>query len=157
MMAQLFHNELYQQGQAGPLYVESLTTALTVTLLNTFTNLEAPNRPQSGLLGREQLRRIDELMRANLEFGLSLQQMADEVHLSPFHFSRMFKASMGVSPNRYLLQLRLDEAKRLLIQSSAAKISAIAQQTGFTDQAYLTRQFRQRFGITPARFRDQYL
>lgn len=157
MMAQLFHTELYQQGEAGPLYAESLTTALTITLLNSFANFKKSSRPQVGQLGKDQLRRIHDLMHVNLESGLSLQQMADEVSLSPFHFSRMFKTSMGVSPNQYLLQLRLDEAKRLLLQSSTIKISAIAQQTGFTDQAYLTRQFRQRFGITPARFRDQYL
>ena len=156
MMAQLFHNELYQQGQAGPLYVESLTTALTVTLLNSFTNLETSIRPQASNLRKDQLRRVHDLMHANLTCGLSLKRMADEVHLSPFHFSRMFKVSMGISPSQYLLQLRLEEAKRLLLHSSTLKVSAIAQQTGFTDQAYLTRQFRQRFGITPARFRNRY-
>lgn len=162
MMAQLFHTELYQQGQTGPLYVESLTTALTIALLNNFTNisqgrLNHHKRPKAGQLGKNQLRQIQALMQAKLESGLSLKQMADEVNLSTYHFSRLFKASMGVSPSRYLLQLRLDEAKRLLLQTPMQPISAIAQQTGFTDQAYLTRQFRQRFGIPPARFRDQYI
>ncbi|MFK7805419.1 MAG: helix-turn-helix domain-containing protein [Anaerolineae bacterium] len=161
MMAQLFHTELYQQGQTGPLYVESLTTALTIALLHNFTNLahgqlKKHRRPKAPQLGKNQLRQIHALMHANLERGLSLQQMADEVALSTYHFSRLFKASMGISPNQYLLQLRLDETKRLLLQSPKQPISAIAQQTGFTDQAYLTRQFRQHFGITPARFRDQY-
>ena len=137
--------------------VGSSMTNTLAGLLNSFANLKKTSRPQAGRLGKEQLRRVHDLMHTNLESGLSLQQMADEVSLSPFHFSRMFKTSMGVSPNQYLLQLRLDKAKQLLLQSSSTKISTIAQQTGFTDQAYLTRQFRQRFGITPARFRDQYL
>ena len=96
-------------------------------------------------------------MGANLEDGLSLNQMAAEVNLSPYHFARQFKASMGVAPHQYFLQMRLDEAKRLLAHSSSQTISAIARQTGFTDQAYLTRQFRNRFGMTPAKFRNQYV
>lgn len=156
MMAKLFHSELYGQGETGPLYVESLTTALTIYLLNQHTNQRSNHRPQVSHLSKQQLRLVHDLMASRLADGVSLNQMAAEINLSPYHFARQFKTSMGVAPHRYFLQMRLNEAKRLLLQAPTAPISVIAQQTGFTDQAYLTRQFKDRFGITPARFRLKY-
>ena len=156
MMAKLFHTELYEQGQTGPLYIESLTTAFTIYLLNQHTNQQGQHRPQATGLSKIQLRRVHDLMTASLEKGVSLNEMAAELNLSPYHFARQFKASMGVAPHQYFLRMRLDEAKRLLIQGRAQPIAAIALQTGFTDQAYLTRQFRNHFGLTPAKFRAKY-
>ena len=154
-MAQLLHMELHQQGGNGPLYVESLGTALTVRLLHTFSNVEKQPRFISATLDPTSLRQVQDLILANLEHGVSLQEMADLVHLSRYHFSRLFKASVGVTPSQYLLQARLEEAKRLLLQTTA-KISVVAARTGFADQAYLTRRFKARFGLTPARFRARY-
>ena len=156
MMAKLFHTELYEQGQTGPLYIESLTTAFTIYLLNQHTNQRGKQQHQTSHLSKSQLRRVHDLMTANLENGVSLNQMAAELNLSPYHFARQFKALMGVAPHQYFLRMRLDEAKRLLVQGPAQPIAMIAQQTGFTDQAYLTRQFRNRFGLTPAKFRTRY-
>ncbi len=156
MMAQLFHTELYEQGQTGPLYIESLTTAFTIYLLSQHTNRSSTYRPQTSHLSKEQLRCVHDLMAASLEDGVSLNQMAAEINLSPYHFARQFKACMGVAPHQYFLRMRLDEAKRLLVQGKSQSIAAIALQTGFTDQAYLTRQFRNRFGLTPAKFRAKY-
>ena len=156
MMAQLFHTELYEQGQTGPLYIESLTTAFTIYLLDQHTNRGKKARPQAGRLSKQQLRRVHDLMATCLKDGVSLNQMAAEINLSPYHFARQFKAAMGVAPHQYFLRMRLDEAKRRLLQTPAQSISTVAVQTGFTDQAYLTRQFRNRFGLTPAKFRTKY-
>ncbi|MEM9776989.1 MAG: hypothetical protein AAF902_20595, partial [Chloroflexota bacterium] len=58
MMAQLFHTELYEKGQTGPLYVESLATALTIYLLDQHTNRRGKHRPRASRLSKQQLRRV---------------------------------------------------------------------------------------------------
>ena len=73
---------------------------------------------------------------------------AQEAGLSPTHFARAFKETMGRAPHQYLLALRLERARRLL-ETTRATLSDIAQRTGFADQAHFTRLFKRVFGTTP--------
>ena len=73
---------------------------------------------------------------------------------SPYHFSRSFKQATGVGPQRYVIQRRLERAKRLL-RSSHLSIALIAQEAGFVDQSHLTRLFRREIGVTPRRYRAE--
>jgi AraC family transcriptional regulator len=68
--------------------------------------------------------------------------------LSPAHFSRAFKETIGRAPHRYLLTMRLEKARRLL-EKRDVSLSDVAQRTGFSDQAHLTRLFKREFGTTP--------
>jgi AraC family transcriptional regulator len=71
---------------------------------------------------------------------------------SPFHFSRSFKQATGVGPQRYVIQRRVERAKRLLRQTRQP-IALIAQEAGFADQSHLTQIFHREMGVTPGRFR----
>jgi AraC family transcriptional regulator len=74
-------------------------------------------------------------------------------NVSPFHFCRSFKQSTGQSPHRYILQLRIEEAQRLLKKTTLA-ISDVANRLGFSDQSHFTMVFRKLVGTTPARWRS---
>src|SRR5690606_35215148 len=73
-----------------------------------------PFTPAKGGLAPWAQRRSLELMRARLSEDISLDELAAEAGLSPFHFARMFKQSVGVSPRVYLTQLRMERACELL-------------------------------------------
>ena len=90
--------------------------------------------------------RLSEELRTNAR--LSVEGVANEVGLSPAHFSRAFKETMGVPPHRYLLNLRLERARRML-DAEDATLSAVAQRAGFADQAHFTRLFKREYGVTP--------
>ena len=90
--------------------------------------------------------RLSEELRTNGR--LSVESLANEVGLSPAHFSRAFKETMGVPPHRYLLNLRLERARRML-DAEDATLSAVAQRAGFADQAHFTRLFKREYGVTP--------
>lgn len=88
----------------------------------------------------------------NLTHPLTLQEIAHFANVSPRHLTRLFRDFTGESPIRYVLRARLDRASALLLKSRAP-IKAIAEQVGFTDEAYFSRCFRKFKGCSPAAFR----
>jgi AraC-like DNA-binding protein len=79
---------------------------------------------------------------------LTVEEMAAEACLSPFHFMRTFKRAFGVSPHRYLLDLRLDRARALLGRYPLGVVAALS---GFADLSAFSKAFRARYGVPPSR------
>jgi len=85
---------------------------------------------------------------------LTLQEVADHVHLSPSYFSTLFHQRMGVSFREYVNQVRVEESKRLL-SLGRGNIVEIAVSVGFTDQSYFSKVFRKYAGMSPKEWRTQ--
>ena len=88
----------------------------------------------------------------NLSGDLTLAELSGVAHMSPFHFSRVFKLSTGLSPHRYVVRRRIERAKRLLADSELP-LHEVARAAGFADQSHLARHFRLRLGTTARSFR----
>ncbi len=99
----------------------------------------------------EQSRRAIEMMNADGGARVSLIDIASELGLSQWHFSRQFRKTTGLSPYQFLLRSRVDRARRLLERGHA--ISEVAAITGFTDQSHMHRHFRRILGTTPGNHR----
>jgi AraC-like DNA-binding protein len=84
---------------------------------------------------------------------LALNDVAAEVFVSPFHFSRIFARATGLTPGRYLTAVRLFEAKRLLL-TTALTVSDIVCTVGYSSVGTFTSRFTRLVGVAPARFRD---
>ena len=137
-------------GFADRVLVESLGTALFVRLAWHFVG--HLSLPTSGGLSPERLQRVRDYVEAHLDDDLSLTVLADIACLSPYHFSRSFMQTTGVGPHRYVIQRRIERAKRLLRQTGQP-LALVAQEAGFADQSHLTQMFRREMGVTPGRFR----
>ena len=85
---------------------------------------------------------------------INLETMAAEAGLSPSHFSRLFKQTIGKSPHQFVMHYRIERAKEMLKDPDRPKID-IALSCGFADQAHFTRVFKQIEGITPKEFRNK--
>ncbi|MGI6566046.1 MAG: PocR ligand-binding domain-containing protein [Limnochordia bacterium] len=83
---------------------------------------------------------------------LTLEDVAQEVHFSPFYVSRLFKEELGLTFIEYLTKIRIDEAKRLLLETNKT-VSEIADLVGYQDPSYFTKVFKKREGVTPTQFR----
>ncbi|HZW88459.1 MAG TPA: AraC family transcriptional regulator, partial [Myxococcaceae bacterium] len=87
---------------------------------------------------------------ARLHEPPSLHELATAVGINPYRLVRTFRRLEGLPPHAFVVQLRVERAKRMLREGSPA--SDVAARLGFADQAHLTRQFRERVGVTPAAY-----
>jgi transcriptional regulator GlxA family with amidase domain len=91
---------------------------------------------------------IIELMEANLAEPLSLIEIADHVGLSRRQIERLFRQEMGRSPARYYLEIRLDRARHLLIQSSLPVVE-VAVACGFVSASHFSKCYRELYARSP--------
>jgi AraC-like DNA-binding protein len=82
--------------------------------------------------------------------NVTLPELARFAGLSPFHLCRVFRASVGMTPHAYQTHLRVRRAKSLL--RAGLPIALAATETGFYDQAHLTRDFKRIVRVPPGRF-----
>ena len=94
------------------------------------------------------IRYIDEALGQSLH----VDDLAKHVHMSPFHFARMFKLSTGHSPHLYITLRRVEKAKELLARSGMS-LAEVAEAVGFATQAHFTGVFRAYSGTTPRVYR----
>ena len=99
------------------------------------------------------LRRVAQYVQDNLHRELRLAELSGLVHMSPFHFARLFKQSTGVSPHRFLVQRRIEQA-RALLEARTLPIAEIARSVGFRTPSHFTTTFRPVTGITPSVYRS---
>jgi AraC-like DNA-binding protein len=95
-------------------------------------------------------RELDERSSAQ---SLSIVKIACGLGISTGHLSRMFKRTTGVTLERYLMILRIESGKRLLLEP-LANISDTAERCGFSDSAYFARVFRKIVGCSPKEYRE---
>jgi len=109
--------------------------------------------PRGGLMAW-QIARVRAYIDSNLHRTIHIRDLSAVARRSPAHFSRTFKSAFGESPHVYVVRKRLEKACHLMM-TSAASLSEIALNAGFSDQAHLCRLFRQAFGQSPASWRRE--
>ncbi|MBK8457700.1 MAG: GlxA family transcriptional regulator [Phyllobacteriaceae bacterium] len=97
---------------------------------------------------------IIEVMEANLSEPLSLVEIADEADLSRRQIERLFRTEMGRSPARYYLEIRLDRARHLLLQSSLPVVD-VAVACGFVSASHFSKCYRELYGRSPQQERAE--
>lgn len=123
-----------------------LDRALTIT---GSTSLRAPANPEPSSLGRQVQEYIDQHFRE----PLTLQDLGDALHASPYYLSHVFKEESGYSPMQYLTRRRIGEAQNLLLETDMP-ISHIAELVGYDTQNYFNLQFSKHVGMPPRKFRQ---
>jgi AraC family transcriptional regulator len=148
-IAMLLFTELKQ-------YIDSLANVLAVRLLRQYSTSKPRLAIYEGGLPQRQLLRVFDYIDAHLERDVKLADLARLLGMSQFHFSHMFKQSIGTSPYQYLLQQRIERAKQLLKQTDRSIVD-IAFGCGFNSHSHLGKQFRQLTGMTPKKYRSNCL
>lgn len=102
---------------------------------------------------REAIRQARRYIEERFAEGLSLNQLADHVSLSPYYLLRAFRAEMGMPPYTYLESIRIRQAQQLI--EAGKPLAEVAVETGFSSQSHLTRRFKQIIGVTPGQYAQQ--
>jgi AraC family transcriptional regulator len=105
-----------------------------------------------GGLAPWQIRKVACYIHENLERSIQTRQLAEVINLSASYFTRAFKVSFGVVPSLYVTRLRIERAQQLLVETQDP-ICQITLNCGFSDQAHLSKRFREQVRDTPHHWR----
>ncbi|WFU91404.1 AraC family transcriptional regulator (plasmid) [Rhizobium sp. CC1099] len=147
--------ELSAETWAGTMFAEMSCLALASRLIQSYSDVgewrpfENSTKPDA-----DRIRRVVEYIADNIERDISIKELAGVACLSVFHFCRMFKATLGMPPHRFVSLQRLEKAKRMLSDGHLS-LSEVALLARFSNQASFTRAFRRAVGMTPGEFRRQ--
>ena len=142
-----FHDLCHcRRSHSGLLTVAGGTLLAALLLKAQFLRIAYPIQKRG--LDNRRLQRVTDYIDANLRDRLSRAHLAQVCRLTEHHFSRMFKASTGIPPMKYVWRCRIHRARQLM-ETGEWKVVAAAAETGFFDQSHLDRQFRKEFGCTP--------
>lgn len=145
---------LCDDDSAATPYADYLSRAIAARLIRQHSSLSVirQRRPVTEAMTDNRLDRALEFIEASLAQSVDLPAIADAAGLSASHFARQFRATIGVAPHQYLVQRRVESAKRRL-EATNASIARIAFECGFANQEHMTRVFKRLCGVTPAAYR----
>lgn len=153
-LAQAILPALHEPAAANQLFIDHVLLAMCAHSIARYGRIAPVSGKFTTTLTPLQERLAKELIASNLGNDLSVERIAQECSLSRSHFSRAFKQATGVAPHTWLLQMRVEKAKELLLAPGMSLVN-IAQTCGFADQPHLTRVFTRLVGTTPSAWRAQ--
>ncbi|WP_337099741.1 response regulator transcription factor [Paenibacillus sp. YIM B09110] len=154
----------YRNGDAKPLpdFRELIRRCDTIDQLEAFIRCSAEEMEQPNRLkltdkghGAQLIAKAMEFIKLHYLEELTLQDVADSIHVSKSYLSNLFKKQSGHNFIDYVIELRLHEAKRLLMQNEI-KIYEVAERSGFNDVKYFSKLFKKMTGMTPVEYRDKH-
>jgi len=107
-------------------------------------------------LDRDIIEQAKEFIHVNFIRDISLAEIANYCHVSPFHFSRIFKSIMNVSPHQYLADIRLNHA-RVLLGTTGQPVTDIAFACGYNSIEHFATAYRRKFKTNPTRYRREVI
>jgi AraC family transcriptional regulator len=147
--------KLHQATEVNPIaekmYLESIVISCSIHLATQYGADRKKIFAPKGKLSSRQLNEVIDYTHSFIHSNISLTELASTAHLSPYHFARLFRQTMGISPYQFVLQLKIEYAKRL-IQNQGGSLCEIAYALNFTDQAHFSNVFKKITGVSPRTF-----
>lgn len=142
------------ESMGSSMFADYLSRAIAAQLIRSYSKakLKGGGRASSSASLSPTLSDAVDYMTANIDNAINLSDIAQATNRSPSHIARIFRTELGMPPHRYLINLRVEKARRLLGKTSMS-IAEIAYECGFAHQEHLTRLFRRHCGTTPAAYR----
>lgn len=140
---------------AQDVLVESLVTALLLHLMRGYTGLSWRDEQPLQSAAPATLRRALSYIEDQPDVRISLSDLAAAAGLSRFHFSRLFRRHIGMTPALYVERSRIERAKNMM-RVNEVSLADVAYAVGFADQSHFTRRFRHHEGCTPSDYRREH-
>lgn len=146
--------ESNEPGPHARLYFEQLIELLCLQLLRAHSAFPLASIDGDRGLARWQVQRVTKYMAEHLGDPISLQELADLLGLSRFHFCKAFRKATGYTPYRWLIRLRMDQARHLL-KLDHLSVTDVALAVGYHTPSSFTLAFRSAVGEAPSAYRKR--
>ena len=131
---------------------EAMSRVLLVKLLQRYGKRRPEDVELSARFTSAHYDRVLSYIRSRLDQSITVEELAREAGMSPSHFSRVFKETLGATPIQYVLAYRIEQAIKMM-EDPSRPLGTIALDCGFADQAHFSRSFKQVTGQTPRAYR----
>jgi AraC family transcriptional regulator len=138
----------------GNLLIDSLQTTLAIHLLRKYCATKPKLSSYEDGLSKSKLEEITKYINEHLDCNLKVIELAAIAQISPYHFIRLFKNSLGKTPHQYILQCRINRGKYLL-QQTQLSTEEIAASLGFCDRSHFAKYLKRFTGLTPKQLQSR--
>lgn len=138
--------------EVGTIFLDHVSLAVAAHIAQTYGGLKPGSQDGRSTLAAWQERKAKEMLSAHLDGSIEVSDLAAACKLSPSHFARAFRQTIGMAPHQWLLQRRVDVAKSMM-RSSDRSLSEVALACGFADQSHFTRVFSRLTGESSGTWR----
>lgn len=155
-LLQLLFLETQNSGKNGDWYLSNVLGLFANYFIRHYSNYNdlITNRTTTSLIGSDELLIINKIILSRLSNTITIDELADALNISKFHFLNEFKKIVGVTPYQHILNTKIQIAKDELLNTNK-KITSIAMELGFSDSSHFSRSFKKATNISPAQFRKQ--
>ncbi len=153
MLLRLFLEELRYKQQGYEFMVENLSLLIVGNLIRQIKH-NIPSRPRVSQSGaKEDIKKVVDYMNENCTSGVSCTELSDLIKMGKHSFLRNFKAQTSKTPYEYLLDLKIEKAKKML-KSNEYNITEISLMCGFSSHSHFTSTFKKKIGMSPSEYRN---
>lgn len=146
-----FKQEIDNYGNSSSMIIDSFSIQIVASLLREIKS--NVNFRDFGLtMGDGYVKNAKDFIDEYYNSDISIVDICREIHVSPYHFIRLFKEKMGVTPHEYLLNLRIDNAKRM-IKDNEDSIMIIGKKCGFINNGHFSTTFKRLTGLSPVEYK----
>ncbi|WP_313180045.1 response regulator transcription factor [Lacrimispora sp.] len=141
-----------------PVTLEALSGSLhkiLITMAAESDELDSYRSSNSRLDQRSICELLETYLQENYQQEISFQELGEKFGFTPEYLGKLFKKHTGETPSKYLTRLRMNEAKRLLLNNPDMEIQKVGELVGYRDGFYFSRTFKSHTGIQPSEFRHQ--
>lgn len=139
---------------AARIFATQDMVALCNTLIEAFTSLIELQDEDGQQRSNQMIHKARQIVKTRYHENLTLDDVAEELNISLFYLSKLFRRHTGISFTEYLTQVRMDHAKKLL-EDSAWSVKEVAYATGFNSQSYFSKIFKKYTGKSPSEYRGE--
>lgn len=146
-----FKQEIDNHGNSSSMMKDSFSIQIAATILREIQS-NFNNRDFTYTVGDCYVKRAQEFIDEFYNSDITIIDICREIHISPYHFIRLFKKKVGMTPHEYLLNLRIDNAKKM-IKINEESIMIISKKCGFINNAHFSTTFKRLTGLTPVEYK----
>lgn len=155
-----FMQETYMNQPGSDLLTQSLSMQIAIELLResrhsfSFRNTESSIN-MDNYRDKRCITRAVEYLESNFDKKISLDDLAHEMNYSSYHFLRIFKAETGITPFKYLMNIKIEKAK-IMLKKTNLSVEQIGNSCGFESNSYFTQAFSNMTGVSPSTYRRRF-